>query len=376
MKKIIIYLLLISIFLTILISCTKILRYKEAKQGYWNHYLFADVSRNYITNGLAVNDQLIVSTYGRTWVFDDFTFPPHEFGGSTQVGTNLKPTLSAELSVHTSPADHSLIQFYRHTEGLHDNSYIQVREFGEQFEKYHVKYNYARQREIGVINSKNRFLTVIATFSGFPGEQIFEHLVFVDILPYGPTGNVNTTISDFGILEKPSASLSVNFSNIVIYNDKFYVAFRGNGNQYLQISENGIIKEFNPLLGNVYDRPMHTLFEFRGRLCAQMSNGLFAHTTDGENWIVTDGLNVGIFNYREIDGYLFFFRDDEIYYIEDRNGNLFDFFIFQIQTDNIKGRRITSINKLKEDLVITTSHGIFYKDFNVVINDAIKITNN
>ena len=390
MKRNVIQIIFWAIVLVLCTNCTKTSKIEIEKQEYWKHYLFSSPELNIVTNSIVVNDQLIVSVYGVTMIFDDFNSPPHRFGGTTFVGYDSKPALSEELSAHVSWVGPTTIHFRRHTEGLHGYHLIRARQFGEQFENYAFRTNINSLREIGAFNSQNRFVSVIADNSQQDGTTFNEHFVFVDILPHGPSGSGNIRISDFGVFKIPSwpawRKNILRFSNIFVYNDKFYIAFCGtNGGigigpndpdpgwpyglrHYIEISPDGSIREF---INHTPRREhIHTFFEFKGYLFAQLEFRQFIYTTDGENWTETTGLNMNITNYKEIDDYLFFYRSSQIYFIEAIGGNVQNMVLHRVQTGNISGKTISSINKFQDDLVITTSNGIFYQNIKKVINDA------
>ena len=376
MKKYILYLILSVVLLFTASGCIEKITYRDKeieieKEKYWNHYLFFDPIYNFITNGLVVDEKFIISNYYRVMVFDDLTITPSIYGGSNVTVYNFKSALSKEISAHRDMDTNSnQVTFCRHRQGSPNWSIMYVEQFGEQFKNYRFKQNYMLLEEIGAFNSKNRFVTIISYYFPKTGIEINDHIVFVDLDPHGQS---SVTLSDFGYYEIPSVKLAPQrrwlFSNIISYNEKFYVGFidadNGSKKRYLEILEDHTIREF------IYDfpEPIYSLFEFKGFLFAQTYRS-FTYTSDGENWTLTSGPTSAVSNLRDIKGYLFFSYSDQIYFIEAVDDNLQDLSLYRVRTDNIAGRTISSINKFKDDLVITTSSGIFYKSFTEVIDDA------
>ena len=396
MKKYLLYLVLFAVLLIFGNGCTTEVEteVEVEKQGYWNHFLLSTPYYNFITNGIVVDDKLIISCYSRTLVFDDLKTEPSSFGGSSVIGYTFKPALSKELNATKSIMNLRQIAFRRHTEGGHSYTVINPEQFGEQFKNFRFKQVFHYRCEIGAFNSKNRFVSVLAEWDFLIGDEYNERIVYVDISPKG-SQTCGIAISDFGILEIPSMPRwrknTMQFSNIVSYNDKFYIAFRGinagigfgpddpdmgipyGGWHYLEISEDGNMREFiNHLPEHIF-----TFFVWRGYLFAMLYHGQLIYTEDGENWTWTNFKIEGlIYTFRDIDGYLFLHNCDLIYFVEAIDGDLHNLKLYKVPTDNIKDYPISSINKFKDDLVITTDRGIFYKSFTKVINDTKKLKTN
>ena len=75
-----------------------------------------------------------------------------------------------------------------------------------------------------------------------------------------------------------------------------------------------------------------------------------------------------LFDIRAIDDYLFVHINDKAWFFSDSEnpGS-----IYQIPTENMETRTITSISKFLDYLVITTTNGIFYKSYETIMNDKI-----
>ena len=58
---------------------------------------------------------------------------------------------------------------------------------------------------------------------------------------------------------------------------------------------------------------------------------------------------------------------DRVYCIGDVFGSIVT--LYGLPVENMEGATITSVSKFKDDLVITTSNGIYYKNFDQVMQD-------
>ena len=56
-------------------------------------------------------------------------------------------------------------------------------------------------------------------------------------------------------------------------------------------------------------------------------------------------------------------------------GNVFGSIVtlYRLPVENMEGATITSVSKFKDDLVMTTTNGIYYKNYNQVMKDKEKI---
>ena len=123
-----------------------------------------------------------------------------------------------------------------------------------------------------------------------------------------------------------------------------------------------------PPSGNI----IMSFFEYQGQLCVHLWDFRLMTTSDGISWHQFGRLMPRIQNWIEIDNYMFFYLDDGITLIgPDKD----DLRLYRLPKENLVGRAITSIRRFNDDLVITTSNGIFYKNFYQVMNDRILVTN-
>ncbi len=108
-------------------------------------------------------------------------------------------------------------------------------------------------------------------------------------------------------------------------------------------------------------------------LWAQKVDRELAYTSDFINWQHFGYLNPYFFDFREIENSVFIYTNDELYCFGDSTmtGNL-----SQLPTENIKSRTITSISKFHNDMIITTTNGIFYQDYATAMSKKILISKN
>jgi len=373
---------LVTIVITLSISCCRknvtgpdIVPDPEA---YWNHFLFHNTLDNFITNGIVVDDKLMVVTRSGIFELRDFddiygaSYTLYNHPGMN-VGSNHRPVMSRDFTVYHADFwglfDQSRITFASYQpvvqRGLFANRFVSTANIGEQFSNcIFVKGD--QQIEFGAVNKQNRFITVMQD-----GRHLLEimnnYIVYIDIDVCDSRGVI---IRDTGVFNVPSfLQARINITAYFVYNDYFYLACmidRGESITWLiEISPEGIIREiFNPFDG----RAILNFFEHQGYLWAHTSGFRLFKTKDAINWIPIGTLSPLNLKVNEIDDYLFIFIQDRIYIWDICVvGGIFTG--YTLPTDNMKGSNITSVHKQKNNLVITTSNGIFYKPFEEVMND-------
>jgi len=343
-------------------------------EGYWQHYLHLNQYWNFITNGLVANNSLYCTVFEGILQFTDFNNEP-----SWQRAINLstdftyKPVMSKDITAYIAAYDKKCVIFTHHN--IPDNDIGSVgfdtRMFGEQYANYEF-WIAIDLLSFGAINENNRFIGVIQAFEA-TYHTYTAYLVYIDLAEE----NNRLVITDFGFYNIP---MLLNGTTVMYsftwYNDKLFLAFArqfngdgsyATGNYFLEISNDGSVR-------NITSYPnisIASLFVYQNYLFAHTTGtGLLKYSTDGEQWTPFGYILPYLLDVKEIDNCLFFYNGEDLYCTGD---DLINRAIYQLSTDNIQGRLITSINKLQNYLVITTNHGIFYKLYDDVMRDKVMV---
>ncbi|MCL2065601.1 MAG: hypothetical protein FWG98_14675 [Candidatus Cloacimonetes bacterium] len=370
---------ILLIIFTVIISmcCTKSGPFTppppDNKDDYWNHFLFKDNTFvNFITNATVVDDLLICTVDWGILMFDDL-----ESGDAIRykelprvsVGYDNVPILSHEMIGYVAKNRNDLILFsnYQWYGGGADG--IKWNQLGEEFIGWSFILDLPFQNTFGAINSQNRFVGMITNRDlVYWAEDVRNYAIYADTdINYMGT----TIVTNVGYWDIPSMlgnRLSV--LDIFAFKDKFYISYyRTNApsiaSYYAEISVDGTIREFrDPFV----DRNMviYKFFEYQGVLFAHTNNQIIKYTMDGENWTPLFVLTPAVNTFKEIDQYIFIHRADNIIVLEDLIDGVKG---YRLPKENMAGVAIRSINKFRDDLVIATTHGMFYKSFEEVMND-------
>lgn len=352
--------------MTMIMGCSDNNPTKPKTDGYWKQFRFNDPYRNFVTNGLSVDNTFYTTGMNGVTTFYDFeSYPSIKTMWYMSAGYDNKPIITKDITAFFEKGDSRMVVFSNNSSD-EDMSIANLNPYSIINNLRHYKFLITDgMREFGAINNNNRFVTII---EGRDSLNITSsYVVYADI-----DLNNGIRISNSGFSEVPFSSRTMLFvSYIKSFNEKFYISytkFFDSSSNYLEISGNGEIKHYrNHFEGLQY---IVSFFEYQGYLCAQKSDTQLIYTSDGENWQHMAYLDPYIFDFKEIGGYLFIYYKDKIYCLGD---NINDLRLYQIPTEEISGRSISSINKFKDDLVITTSNGIFYKSFIEIMNDKTLI---
>ena len=371
--KIIIGLLLVAIVTMVTMCCTKdnpfVPPNPPVDEPYWDHFLVMDNTfLNFITNSTVVYNRLICTVRDGLMMIDDLSSGQVAYLKplySNSTGYDCVPILSNEAVVYTQRFMQNMIIFNNYHIYLMNAASIQPRDIEEQFKDYFFYTDVPFQNTFGAMNSQNRFVTVITDREHPSGRN--NVVVYSDIVVHS-SGVTEITNSGYWTISSMLGS-RLSITDIFAYQDKFYIAYTRNeapdtGNFYIEISANGSMREFR----DTFDRGIlvYSFFEYKGVLFAQTTDRMLRYTHDGENWNAAVGLNPVVNTYKEIDDYIFVHSADNIIIISEI---FHDVKMYRLPKENMVGVAIRSINKFHDDLVITTSHGIFYKSFEDVMND-------
>ena len=368
MNKIRIFVLLLFLVLVSLISmCCSSTRPKTER--YWNEHFMIGTEKNIIFNALSVNDRLYVMTIDYILIYDKFDRNPLQITIDQSNSFDYRPLMSRDFAVYLYPWKKDYVPFRSYAQFPSEIDGFSPVDLGEEFKDFTFDTTNTR-RYLGAVNSKNRYVTWITGRKANDEIPRYTYFVYIDV-HIDEMGN--TYVVDKGFwTNKEMSQRNVYVPHIISYQDKFYISARSfyQGIPFLiEISEDGEMIEIQNPLG----MPIRLFFEYKGYLFARLQNGAIIYTTDAKTWYnwlyLTGG---GIHELIEIDEYLFVWQWDRVYFFSEFYAPKF----YRLPVENLAGREITSVNKYRDDLVITTTSGIFYKPFNEVMNDRILVSDN
>ena len=340
-------------------TSTKIKRYK-----YWKHYTLENSFLNFITNARVIDNQLFCATRQGILRFDDFdTRPEYHTITNMLAGYEYRPIMSDVLIAYIPPYTDSAIYFdvnYLRKDPVSKNG-IRPIEFGSQFENYFFHLHKPLGVDFGIFH-ENKFISFIVKHVGIGMDRYDPYIVYADVTL---SSNMRIEINNKGFWSNPNWTEKwINLNDMIVYNNKIYISYNdGGANILLEISEDNTIKEtYCPFPG----LDIITFFHHRGYLCGYLTNKIVVYTTDGETWFEGPWISPLMYDWYEIDDYLFIPLQSKLYILE---GEIPNWSLFQINTDDLRGLTISSVQKFKDDLVITTSNGVFYKPLSQVLKD-------
>ena len=362
-------------------TITKYIKEPEIKEGYWNHYLRLDYSpTNVITNGYADENTLYCASNVGILFFDEIgTIATNKPLQGSSHGFDRKILFFSDFVVYKSRVNQKWItisNYYRYQSNI---AQMTPSHFGTQFEEYYFYHTFGMDTfyDYGAMNNQNRFLTII-TDNENTSLGVNTYIIYADI---DTNQQMGVEIINRGYIEIPSLlDAYITIYHIYAWDEKFYIAFYRespwtggieDGFYYLAITSDGSYREFFEPFENNYR--ILSFFEYQGKLFAQTGHHfVLFYTEDGENWVNTNyWVRPENRTFKEIDGFIFGYMRDDVAIITDLLGTRK---LYELTKDNRAGASVTSINKFKDDLVITTTNGIFYKPFDEVINDLLNNT--
>ena len=271
--------LVIIIFLAIMIlSCSENNPTEPSSNGYWKQYLFEDPYNNFVTNGLAIDNQFYCTGMNGISMFTDFeTNPQMKYIWYISTGYDSKPIISKKYTAFFKESSETNIGFSNYITQDGNVTSVSPASFGEQFKDYKFSF-ITTKREFGAINNQNRFVTTISNRSGMVADTTY--IVYADF-----DFNDGISISNTGFWEIPSMiSTPINEKAFKSYNGKFYISYSREfspNNYFIEISENGEInKELIPVFINksyqpevLYDNNAKNLLSKIDMLSLDLING-------------------------------------------------------------------------------------------------------
>ena len=360
-----------TLFITIITTVTMCCSWNpfKSKNFYWNHYLHDYALVNFITNGSVINNRLLCTVQQGILIFDNLDTRPeiHTIVSMTS-GYDYKPILTEGIVAYVPSFQNEHIMFARNFTGLgipESLNGIFPSDFGEQFQDYSFRLIKNRQLDIGIFHG-NRFITFISRFtSNVTGEHDC-HIVYAD-LELDENYRIVITNSGFWEVQSMQEDGGIRIHSIISYkNSVFFTHSRDH--HLVEITDNGIIKETPSPFGQ---EAIVTFFQYQGYLCAQLNTTRVVYTSDGENWYqAANRLEPLYYEFYEIDEYLFMHLNGTVVFL---TGDITNLRFYELPTENMFGFNISSINKFNDNLVVTTSQGLFYIPWKNIDKDKILI---
>ena len=326
--------------------------------AYWNTVTFGETACNFVSNSRSFRGKLFATNRWGTLCFDDMDnyWQQHALGIST--GLDYKPLISKDFTVYLR--DRNI--YITRTEGDADGSImIWPQNIDPRFEGFHFSHT-CFEKELGLMSENNRFLTWI---QGVEDGHDRDYLVFVDLQD---ASIIQITNKGYWPISPPQGGANfwdVSFKGMLAMNNNFYIAYDNARTSYHRVIYPDL--SFDEIQVNRYHSAI-TLFEYKGKIWAQLANTELVYSSDFQNWEHFAWMEPYLFDIRAIDDYLFVHINDKAWFFSDSEnpGS-----IYQIPTENMETKTITSISKFLDYLVITTTNGIFYKSYETIMNDKI-----
>ncbi|MCL2064608.1 MAG: hypothetical protein FWG98_09610 [Candidatus Cloacimonetes bacterium] len=336
------------------------------KTEYWNHFYFNSTWFNMIMNGIATEDKFYALIHVGILGYENFvdTPPLRTTGGNISIGFNTRTAMSKEFTAYFPQNRLDILRFAHNYNDQVSEAFITPKDFGVEFEDF-VFWSGTTfgnlDGRFGVFNNQNRFIALLTSQPFY-----FHHcyVVYMDIVTEG--GQI--VIKDKGFWKLPNEGNSVSYVilDIMNFKDNFYITWYESRSHYVRISSDGIEKH-----GNVMGMQIRAFFEFQGYLFAHRNIGDLYYTSDEETWYRVGWTIPTMKNSLEINDYLFTYLYDTVYFFDDVFGA---FTLYRLPIENLQGRHITSMDRFKDDLVITTTAGLFHKPIEEVLNDRILVS--
>ena len=369
-SKIIFTVIFIIIITTVTMCCSwNPFKQKDSKKFYWNHYQHPYTYHNFIMNAIATENAFITITHEMLMIFDSFDTHPDNIDLMGNLSSlNYKPIMSEDFSVYFEPIRSDRLSLFWHSQANIRGTTFSVTQFGEEFKDYTFWIGYENS-DFGAINpNKNRFVGVMRGPNPNVAFQQSSYPFYIDVAIV----NSHIWVVDKGFWDIPALTNGwMNFSGILHIDGYFYLA-AVNRNvttvHYIEIAPDGTWRELpDPFPKSL----LRCLFVYKDHIFGTVSNAdshqILYYTNDFINWNSTGIVaNAPVLQLKEIGDYAFGNVSDNIYVM---SGTIeyYGLRFYEIPKENIKGSIITSFNKYKDDLVITTTNGVFYKSFDEVI---------
>jgi len=346
-------------------------------ENFWGHRLFETPEQNFIMNGTVSNGKLYLSArFGIAILNDINSLPKNVELYSPDFGFNTKPVFSN---------DGSMIAYF--DIGRNNRIHINWTEYGTGYgtsfslsslnEKFK---DYSFQRSSRFSDSEfgafidNRFVALIGNQSVSPFWNNDAYVIWADLMSVSHPDGYRLRVIDKGYWRIPNRPNEfANLTAIFNYNNNVFIAVQkqrpldgdGGSHYIIVVSEYGSFNHFSISGLFRWNHPVVNFFEYQGYLIAELITGEWYATHDGKKWNRFATHNVNVNNHTEIDDFIIFNFVNQIVLV---GNSIYDATIYEIPISNLMGHTITSFNKFNDYLVVTSSHGIFYKLWSDVIS--------
>lgn len=351
---------ILSIFL--IISCSKNKITYIDKLDYWDSYQFQDTKLSFISNAKVIDSLLYCTTNDAIINFRDIESPYYlNYLSDLSTGLDYKPLISNDFTIYLNKYNNNTI-IIQPTKAMEQmGRYVNFDNLDSTFTNTSIVHK-LNNREFGVFGN-NRFITLIR---GLKNNKLLDCLGYIDI----KSTESNIEIIDTGFYyftdNNPNIYKNISLKGIFFYNNQFHICYYSNNDAYYRIiNMDHTYTETKLQLATTF----YSFFDFDEQLWGLTADYNIMNSIDGHNWQQITHFEPYIYDFKQIDNKLFFYLNDKVYFMEPSRG----FSYYQLPSENLKGKYITSINKLKDKLIITTTSGIYYKSLNEVLRDKIRI---
>lgn len=338
------------------IGCRKQCSTSPLDKVFWEKYIFDKTYDNDIANGYVSDSTFYCINWTGVAMFYSFDEPCKIRSiSSFNCNDGYKPVITKDYSIVLSQHSSQDINFYKH-----DNyNFCQIYpwKFEVNFKNFRLE-SIHHLTEIGLCDN-NVFYT---SYFGIDSSMVHRNI----LVSCNVDASIGIKTYDYNYIELPGTQNTFSIvKDIEEFNGSIFVSYVNEidgASNYIIIDQMGEIKHYqNNFYGRVY---IVTFFKYKNLLWIQKSDQSVCFSNDGIVWHHVAYLSPLFYDFCEIEDFLFFYVMDKIYCLEEKQGKLN---LYQLPTDNIEGKTITSICKHKENMVITTSNGIFYKNFSNAI---------
>ena len=375
-SKIIFAALFITIITTVTMCCSwnPFKQNKKNDDNYWNHYLLDYTHRNYFSRGLVANDVLYTTISDGILIFDNFDNIQYFMGGIGLVPDySFIPILSPEFAVYFGEGlfgeqRQDKISFMMYDNPNPSGGVLLTADFGEEF-RNKIFSRGTFELPFGDINNQKRFVGALLPDPRDYTDNEY-YIVYTDIdnsedSPWFPPGQKIIEFTNKTVIPLTSGEGNrATIHSISAIGDKFFIAYSEytSNPRYDILHEDGTLEK----LGNQFRGRVWNFFSYDGYVLAWANRALWYSIDGYPPWNSFGTFSPAPTEFKQIDDKLFFYTYDIICFM---TGGIDDYEIYQLVKGNMQGKHITSVNRWFDDLVITTSEGIFYQSFDKIMKD-------
>jgi hypothetical protein len=356
----------ILVMILLLSACTKKITYVD-NDYFWKNYVFDNITLNFVTNGRAVDNSFVVTNWVGYSKINDLDSSPITYQiNAISTGFDSKPIISNDYIVYLYTNDSSILN----VTSLSSNTQsigISPELVDPKFKNGHFKM-WSIEDEFGSMNN-NRLIAFIdvpeATY-------ISSYILYFDF-----SFNANGLyIANKGYLPYTFPPETHIRHDALVLSSIFY---QGNFHVYYESGDSpqGYHRIIYPDLSYTDEYigsqslSIIDCFIYKDNLWGIKRNRYLSYSDDGSDWTDTSRLSRFFYDIREVGDYLFIKYNDRVYAIGEEDNVLT---LYELPQDNLKGRYVTSVSMWKDNVMVTTTNGIFYRPYKDVIQKLQKIS--